>query len=49
VFDTVQQTFELVEVKAPGDRVQDNQARWMDYFLRHGIPCRVIHASWPNP
>lgn len=49
VFDTVQQTFELVEVKAPGDRVQDNQARWMDYFLRHGIPCRVIHASWPHP
>lgn len=48
VFDTVQQPFELVEVKAPGDRVQDIQARWMDYFLRHGIPCRVIHASWPN-
>lgn len=47
VFDTAQQTFELVEVKAPGDRIQDNQARWMDYFLRHGIPCRVIHVAWP--
>jgi hypothetical protein len=48
VFDTLEQRYELIEVKAPNDRVQDNQARWMDYFLRHDIPCRVIHVSWPT-
>ncbi|MDP2227104.1 MAG: VRR-NUC domain-containing protein, partial [Moraxellaceae bacterium] len=40
--------YELIEVKGPGDRVQDNQARWMDYFARHGIPCRVMHARWDD-
>lgn len=48
VFDTASASFELIEVKAPNDRVQDNQARWMDYFLRHDIPCRVVHVSWPS-
>ena len=47
-FDTLEQRYELIEVKAPNDRVQDNQARWMDYFLRHDIPCRVVHVSWPT-
>lgn len=46
VFDTLELRYELIEVKAPNDRVQDNQARWIDYFLRHDIPCRVIHVSW---
>jgi len=49
VFDAAAQHYELIEVKAPNDRVQDNQARWMDYFLRHDIPCRVVHVSWPTP
>lgn len=47
-FDQQQGSYTLLEVKAPGDRVQDNQARWMDHFLRHGIPCEVIHVSWPT-
>lgn len=48
-FDTLTGRYELIEVKGPGDRVQDNQARWMDHFQRHGIPCRVLHVSWPSP
>ena len=48
-FDRLTGRYELIEVKGPGDRVQDNQARWMDHFQRHGIPCRVLQVSWPSP
>ena len=37
--------YELVEVKAPGDRLQKNQLRWMRYFHQHEIPHRVIHVA----
>lgn len=40
--------YELIEVKGPGDRIQDNQARWVDHFGRHGIPCRLVNAAWAN-
>ncbi len=42
-------SYTLIEVKGPGDRIQDNQSRWMDHFMRTGIPCRLLHASWPAP
>ncbi|SMF19982.1 VRR-NUC domain-containing protein [Alteromonadaceae bacterium Bs31] len=38
--------YQLIEVKGPGDKVQDNQARWFDYFQQHKIPCRVTHVRW---
>ncbi len=38
--------YELVEVKAPGDRLQQNQLRWMRHFDKHGIPHRVVHVRW---
>ncbi len=38
--------YELVEVKGPGDKLQKNQLRWMQYFHRHDIPHRVIHVKW---
>ena len=38
--------YELVEVKAPGDKLQDNQIRWLDYCAAHGIPARVCHVQW---
>src|SRR5690606_13770593 len=34
--------YQLVEVKGPGDRLQKNQLRWMQYFSEHGIPHKVI-------
>ena len=48
-FHTQTQTYRLLEVKGPGDRLQDHQARWMDFFLEVGIPCAVIPVSWPTP
>ncbi|WP_028602477.1 VRR-NUC domain-containing protein [Ottowia thiooxydans] len=38
--------YELVEVKAPGDRLQDNQIRWLQYCAGHGLPVRVCHVHW---
>ncbi|WP_299597810.1 VRR-NUC domain-containing protein [uncultured Microbulbifer sp.] len=38
--------FELVEVKGPGDRLQQNQQRWLAYFAEHTIPHRVLHVEW---
>ncbi|WGL15213.1 VRR-NUC domain-containing protein [Microbulbifer bruguierae] len=39
-------SYELVEVKGPGDRLQQNQQRWLRFFARHQIPHRVVHVEW---
>ncbi|WP_321876623.1 VRR-NUC domain-containing protein [Paraburkholderia bannensis] len=47
--------YELIEVKGPGDRLQDNQRRWLAYCAAHGMPVTVLQARWesrettPNP
>ena len=41
-----EQTYQLVEVKAPGDRLQDNQRRWMEFFAAQGIPAVVCQVRW---
>ncbi|WP_315122627.1 VRR-NUC domain-containing protein [Comamonas antarctica] len=38
--------YELVEVKGPGDKLQDNQIRWLEYCSAHGIPVSVCHVQW---
>ncbi|CAM3624089.1 Fanconi-associated nuclease [Bordetella sputigena] len=38
--------YELIEVKGPGDRLQDNQRRWMAYNAAHGVPVRVCRVKW---
>lgn len=38
--------YELIEVKGPGDRLQDNQTRWLDYCVQHGMPVRVVDVRW---
>ncbi|WP_217474070.1 VRR-NUC domain-containing protein [Stutzerimonas stutzeri] len=38
--------YRLIEVKGPGDRLQDNQKRWIDFALRHGIPIAVCYVQW---
>ena len=45
-FWPAERRYELVEVKAPGDRLQDNQIRWLQYCAAHGIPARVCHVQW---
>ena len=41
-----QDGFKLVEVKGPGDRLQENQRRWLHHFSKIGIPAEVAHFSW---
>lgn len=38
--------YRMIEVKGPGDRLQDNQVRWLDYCVQHGIPVEVCHVRW---
>lgn len=38
--------YELIEVKGPGDRLQDNQTRWLAYCVAHGMPVRVVDVAW---
>ncbi|UYG00206.1 VRR-NUC domain-containing protein [Halomonas sp. GD1P12] len=38
--------YRMIEVKGPGDRLQDNQRRWLAHFQRHAIPVEVCHVRW---
>jgi len=38
--------YQLIEVKAPGDRLQNNQQRWMQFYQSNGIPHAVLHVNW---
>lgn len=38
--------YEFIEIKGPGDTLQENQRRWMKYFAQHAIACRVVHISY---
>ena len=41
--------YQLIEVKGPGDRLQDNQLRWLDFCASHEIPALVCHVQRPTP
>ena len=38
--------YRMIEVKGPGDRVQDNQRRLLEYCASHDIPVAVCYARW---
>lgn len=38
--------YRMIEVKGPGDRIQDNQQRWLNFFNAHNIPAEVCYVSW---
>lgn len=38
--------YRLIEVKGPGDRLQDNQRRCLDYCLTHDMPVSVCHVRY---
>ncbi|SDN33548.1 VRR-NUC domain-containing protein [Vreelandella arcis] len=38
--------YRMIEVKGPGDRLQDNQRRWLTFFHRHAMPVSVCYVSW---
>lgn len=45
-FFPTEQTYRLIEVKGPGDRLQDNQLRWLAYFAKHNIRAEVHYVRW---
>jgi hypothetical protein len=38
--------YQMIEVKGPGDRLQDNQIRWLDYCVANGMPVIVCYVQW---
>jgi hypothetical protein len=40
--------YRMIEVKAPGDRLQGNQKRWLRYFAQHNMPASVAWVDWCN-
>ncbi|MDX1802411.1 MAG: VRR-NUC domain-containing protein, partial [Marinobacter sp.] len=40
--------YRMIEVKGPGDRLQDNQLRWLDFCARHDMPVDVCYVSWSD-
>ena len=38
--------YRLIEVKGPGDRLQDNQLRWLGFCRSHEIPVCVCKVAW---
>lgn len=38
--------YALIEVKGPGDALQDNQKRWLRYFQANDIPAQVAWVTW---
>jgi hypothetical protein len=43
-----QRRYRLIEVKGPGDRLQDNQRRLLEYCVLHRIPVSVCRVRWGN-
>lgn len=43
-----QPSYELIEVKGPGDRLQDNQKRWLAFCMEHGLPVSVLYVTRPD-
>jgi VRR-NUC domain-containing protein/Fanconi-associated nuclease 1-like protein/Fanconi anemia protein nuclease-like protein len=38
----------MIEVKGPGDALQDSQKRWLRFFGHSGIPASVAWVTWLN-
>jgi hypothetical protein len=45
-FWPIEARYEMIEVKGPGDRLQDNQLRWIEYCREHGMPVTVCYLQW---
>ncbi|WP_100638860.1 VRR-NUC domain-containing protein [Marinobacter salexigens] len=42
------QSYEMIEVKGPGDRLQDHQIRWLHFFASKGIAASVCYLRWQD-
>ncbi len=38
----------MIEVKGPGDRLQDNQRRLLEYCLANNMPFTVCNVRWSD-
>jgi hypothetical protein len=45
-FWPAERRYRMIEVKGPGDRLQDNQLRWIDYCAAHDMPVAVCYLQW---
>jgi VRR-NUC domain/Fanconi anemia-associated nuclease SAP domain len=45
-FRPEEKRYRMIEVKGPGDRLQDNQLRWLDYCAAHDMPVAVCYVRW---
>ena len=44
--NTATSQYRLIEVKGPGDRLQDHQRLWLGTMLEQGLPVSVCNVSW---
>jgi hypothetical protein len=44
VFD--ENSYRMIEIKGPGDKLQKNQARWFRYFQEHAIQAEVVNVEY---
>ena len=40
--------YRMIEVKGPGDRLQDNQRRWLAFCAEHDMPVDVCYVQWAD-
>lgn len=45
-FYPAEKRYRMIEVKGPGDRLQDNQIRLLNYCTSHGMPVSVCYVQW---
>jgi hypothetical protein len=45
-FWPAERRYKMIEVKGPGDRLQDNQLRWIEYCAAHQMPVAVCYLQW---
>jgi hypothetical protein len=45
-FWPLERRYRMVEVKGPGDRLQDNQRRLLEYCVSYAMPVSVCHVRW---
>ena len=48
-FWPAERRYNMIEVKGPGDRLQDNQLRWIEYCAAHQMPISVCYLQWSEP
>jgi len=48
-FWPARKSYRMIEVKGPGDRLQDNQLRWLEFCHQHQMPVAVCYVQWAEP